>query len=94
MGNGVYPRVSYGLIVSVIVLIGLLVVGGAILLGKSSFAMPVVVIVTATPQATTPLMVHATAIPAPLNTSVLPTIFPVPTSINSLPSSLIWINTI
>jgi len=50
---------------------------------------PVVIIVTATPQATTALMPRETDIPAPLNTSVLPTIPSVPTPMNSISSPLI-----
>jgi len=55
-------RVSYGLIAIAIVLIGLLVAGGAILMGKSSSS-PVVVIVTTTPLPLTNPMVQPTTIP-------------------------------
>ena len=54
-------RVSYGIIA--IVLIGLLVAGGAFFIGKSSSPIPVVVIVTATPIPLTNSTVQASAVP-------------------------------
>ena len=56
-------RISYGLIISSFVLIGLLGAGGAILLGRSSSTTPVVVIVTATPLPSTATMVQTSAAP-------------------------------